>query len=114
MLFRSKVLATMFELVPIINSIKDRHIHPDAIGANGLVKLLGKMSDYLERILGLQAEKVQDIRKLNGVIDLLLDIRKDARARKDFLTSDKIRDQLLALGILLKDEKDGRVTISFA
>ena len=42
------------------------------------------------------------------------DIRKDARARKDFLTSDKIRDQLLALGILLKDEKDGRVTISFA
>ncbi|MFM7839122.1 MAG: cysteine--tRNA ligase [Chitinophagaceae bacterium] len=109
----ARVLATMFELVPIINSIKDRHIHPDAIGANGLSALLGKMSDYLERILGLQAEKVQDTRKLNGVIDLLLDIRKDARARKDFITSDKIRDQLQALGILLKDEKDGRVTISF-
>jgi cysteinyl-tRNA synthetase len=38
---------------------------------------------------------------------LIGEIRKDARSRKDFATSDKIRNQLLAAGIQLKDEKDG-------
>ncbi len=42
-----------------------------------------------------------------GLVDLLIDIRKDARANKDFETSDKIRDQLAELGVQLKDSKDG-------
>jgi len=50
--------------------------------------------------------------KLQGVIQLLIEIRKDARLRKDFATSDKIRDQLHQLGISLKDEKDGNISWS--
>jgi len=40
-------------------------------------------------------------------MDLLIDIRKEAKGKKDFATSDKIRNQLTRLGINLKDEKDG-------
>ncbi len=47
-------------------------------------------------------------------MQLLIDIRKEAKSRKDFATSDKIRNQLQELGILLKDEKDGGVSVSFA
>jgi cysteinyl-tRNA synthetase len=48
------------------------------------------------------------------VVELLIDIRKDARKKKDYATSDKIRNQLLGLGIVLKDEKDGGVSFTFA
>jgi cysteinyl-tRNA synthetase len=44
----------------------------------------------------------------------LIDIRREARAKKDYATSDKIRNQLTALGIVLKDEKDGAVSWSVA
>ena len=52
-------------------------------------------------------EKKQDDQKLGAVLQLIADIRKDARSKKDYATSDKIRDQLLEAGIQLKDEKDG-------
>jgi FlaA1/EpsC-like NDP-sugar epimerase len=52
-------------------------------------------------------EKKQDDQKLGAVLQLIADIRKDARSKKDYATSDKIRDQLLKAGIQLKDEKDG-------
>ena len=48
--------------------------------------------------------------KLNGVMDLLIEIRKDAKTKRDFATSDKIRDQLTAIGINLKDEKGGEMS----
>ncbi len=44
---------------------------------------------------------------LGGVMDLVIDIRKEAREKRDFATSDKIRDTLNAVGITLKDSKDG-------
>ena len=43
-------------------------------------------------------------------MQLLIDIRKEARKKKDFVTSDKIRNQLLQLGIAIKDEKDGEMS----
>ncbi len=48
--------------------------------------------------------------KLDKVISLLVDIRRDARTRKDFATSDAIRNKLSEAGVLLKDEKDGTVS----
>jgi len=45
---------------------------------------------------------------------LLIEIRKDAKIKKDYVTSDKIRNQLLQLGIVLKDEKDGGISYSFS
>ena len=63
--------------------------------------------------LGLQDEKSGNNQVLEGVLSLLVDLRKDARSKKDYATSDKIRNQLLELGVLLKDEKDGGVSITF-
>ena len=109
----AKVLANLFELLPVVNSIRDHLIAVTAISGDTFARLQKYFKDYLEDILGLKGETANEDGKLNGVLDLLIDIRKDARSRKDFATSDKIRNQLQQLGILLKDEKDGRVSYSF-
>ena len=103
----AKVLANMFELVPIINSIKDGLIKTDAIAASTLGLLQQKIKAYLEDVFGLQNISANDNGALSGVMELLIEIRKEAKAKKDFATSDKIRNQLTALGINVKDEKDG-------
>lgn len=113
----AKVLANMFELVPVINGIKDKHIAANALSAATLARLKSAFKAYLEDIFGLQDEQTAgsaDNSRLDGVLQLLIDIRKEAKSRKDFATSDKIRNQLQALGVLLKDEKDGSVSVSFA
>ena len=110
----AKVLANIFELVPIINSLKGGQIRRDAISAATLQMMSKYLTDYLENILGLKGESAGDDQKLTGVMELLIDIRRDARSRKDYSTSDKIRNQLLELGIVLKDEKDGGISYTFA
>jgi cysteinyl-tRNA synthetase len=110
----AKVLANVFELVPVINSLKGGQINRDAISPDTLMLMKRYFTDYLENILGLKGESAGDDQKLTGVMELLVDIRKDARSRKDYATSDKIRKQLLELGIVLKDEKDGGVSYTFA
>ena len=109
----AKVLASMFELVPVINSLKDKLLSVESLGSRGLKTLKSAFTNYLEKIFGLRGESQKEDGKLNGVLELLIDIRKDARARKDYITSDKIRNQLQRLGILLKDEKDGGVSYGF-
>jgi cysteinyl-tRNA synthetase len=103
----AKVMAGLFEMVPIINSIKDGKIHTTVLSSNTLLLMQQKFNLYLVDIFGLTDESKQDDDKLTAVLQLIGEIRKDARSRKDFATSDKIRNQLLAAGIQLKDEKDG-------
>ncbi len=110
----AKVLANMFELVPTINSIKDGHIKAGLLSEATLLLMQKQFKTYIEDILGLSLEQASDNNKLTGVMQLLIDIRKEARNRKDFATSDKIRNQLTELGILLKDEKDGGVSWTVA
>ncbi|HAO46825.1 MAG TPA: cysteine--tRNA ligase [Ferruginibacter sp.] len=105
----AKVLGSMFELVPVINSIKDGLVKADALSAETLALLQQKFKAYLEDIFGLKNTNT-DSGKLNEVMDLLIDIRKEAKAKKDFATSDKIRNQLAAVGINLKDEKGGEMS----
>jgi len=105
----AKVLGSMFELVPVINSIKDGLIQADAIAAATLSLLQQKFKAYLEDVFGLKNNTANN-EVLGGVMDLLIDIRKEAKAKRDFTTSDKIRNQLAALGINLKDEKGGEMS----
>jgi cysteinyl-tRNA synthetase len=106
----AKVLANLFELVPIINAIYDGHTPAGALSASTLLHLQKEMSHWLETVLGLQGMEEGSHNKLEQVMSLLIDIRKEARGRKDFLTSDKIRDRLASMGIQLKDEKGGEMT----
>ncbi len=102
----AKVLANMFELAPIINGIKDKHLSIHALKPTTLARLKSDMQCFIEEIFGLKQEK-EGGDKLDGVLQLLMKLRKEAKAKKDFLTSDTIRKELATLGVHLKDEKDG-------
>ncbi len=107
----AKVLANIFEIVPVINSIKDGLTAADAISSFTLNRMKEYFSIYLEQILGLK-DIEENTEQLNGIMELLIDIRKEAKSKKDFFTSDKIRKNLAALGIEMKDEKDGKISWS--
>ncbi|MFC4263126.1 cysteine--tRNA ligase [Ferruginibacter yonginensis] len=110
----ARVLANMFELVPTINSFKDGLLQIGAISEATFALLQQKMKAYLEDVFGLQAANSEGSGKLSAVMQLLIDIRKEAKAKKDFATSDKIRNQLTEMGIILKDEKNGEMSWSVA
>jgi cysteinyl-tRNA synthetase len=105
-----KVIANMFELAPVINSLKDGIIPMKNISANTLNNLKKRFGLFLEDIFGLKNTDSNNNEVLKPVLDLLLDIRKEAKMKKDFATSDKIRNQLTAMGIVIKDEKDGNTS----
>lgn len=108
----AKVLAAMFELVPVINSFKSKQLSLNSISADTFMQLRKKFSTYLTDIFGLKNDKEADSGRLEGVLQLLIQIRKEARTKKDFITSDKIRNELQQQGIVLKDEKDGNISWS--
>jgi cysteinyl-tRNA synthetase len=106
----AKVLANLFEITPIINAIHDKHQWPDVISSSTLDMMKRYFKMYIEDILGLRSDRHAEDGKLTGVMKLLIELRKEARAKKDYVTSDKIRNQLQQLGIMLKDEKDGNIS----
>ncbi len=105
-----KVLANLFEMAPIVNSIKDGLIPAGALSGKTLQWMKDSFKLFLEDIMGLQQVSASDNEAFTGVMQLLIDIRKEAKGKKDFATSDKIRNQLLKLGIQLKDEKGGEMS----
>ncbi len=109
----AKVLANMFELVPVINGMKDKHISADALSKETITRLQQGLKLYIEDILGLKAIHEEGSDKLSHVLQLLIELRKEAKSKKDFVTSDKIRNELAEAGIFLKDEKDGTVSVSY-
>src|SRR5215204_664031 len=110
----AKVMANMFELVHVINSLKDKSIPIETLTIKSLELLKSKMELYVEDILGLKSETEAEAEKLKGVIQVLISLRKDARAKRDWATSDKIRNQLAEIGIQLKDDKDGNISWSLS
>ena len=90
------------EMVKWINS-------DEKISVDELNELKTLMNAFVFDILGLQSEQqtVNNNDKLDGVLQLLINMRMEARANKDWALSDKIRDELLAMGIQLKDGKEG-------
>jgi len=100
------LIANLFEAVKHINQIKEGK---ETITSEDLELLSSSMKEFTFDILGLaNPSKTQDNSgKLEGAVELLIKMRDDARANKDFALSDKIRDELLEAGIQLKDGKDG-------
>lgn len=108
----AKVLANMFELAPVINGLKGGQLSRDKISKATLELLYRQFNTYLTDVLGLTEDKDVDNGRLDKVLQLLVEIRKEARQRKDFSMSDKIRNELQQQGIILKDEKGGGVSWS--
>jgi len=105
--FNSPILiAQLFEGVRFINLVKDGSA---SLTAADLEMLKATMNAFLFDVLGLKDEKmsIDSTEKIEGLVGLLINMRNEARANKNFAMSDQIRDQLAALGIQLKDGKDG-------
>ncbi|WP_405205475.1 cysteine--tRNA ligase [Aquimarina sp. LLG6339-5] len=106
--FNSPILiAKLFEAVKFINSIKEEK---SSVSKEDYETLKTKISELVFDVLGLVNvnEASSDISdKLSSTVELLIHLRAEARANKDFATSDKIRDELLAMGIQLKDGREG-------
>ena len=107
--FNSPILiAQLFDAVRFINAVKNETA---TISADDQDKLSLKMHEFVEDIMGIMLDGSENQSAVNtaleGAVSILIDIRKTARDNKDFATSDRIRDELLALGVQLKDGKDG-------
>ena len=108
----AKVIANLFELAPVINGMKGGQVKNEALSADTFALLKDSFRVFLEDILGMQPLQVAQSNKLDQVLSLLIEIRSDAKKRKDFATSDQIRNKLAESGVVLKDEKDGSVSYS--
>jgi len=103
--FNSAILiAELFEATTWINKIKSGEL---TISETDLELLIKVYKTFVNDILGLQAETEETGNKIEGLMELIIELRKRSREMKDFQASDKIRDGLEALGFVIKDGKDG-------
>ena len=100
------LIANLFEGVRLVNVLNDKR---ETISADDLAELKNTLEAFTFEILGIKNEKASNntTQKLEGVIEMLIEMRKTARDNKNWALSDEIRDKLLALNIQLKDSKDG-------
>lgn len=97
-------IANLFEAVRIINSVA---AGTETITEDDLELLKKTFHDFVFEILGLRKEDAAAHDDIDGLMQMILKLRTDAKARKDFATSDKIRDELNSLGFEIKDGKEG-------
>jgi len=100
-------IAHLFDGVKMINSVK---AGTESISATDLAELKSFYHSVVFDILGLKEEKKDSSGSnevLAGTMELLIQLRKEAKANKDWATADKIRNDLNELGIEMKDTKDG-------
>ncbi|MDP2238100.1 MAG: cysteine--tRNA ligase [Bacteroidales bacterium] len=99
------VIAALFDAVRLINAVSDGHI---TINENELDQLKKLVHDFVFDILGIQSEEAgSDLELVDGLMQTIINLRQEARTKKDFATSDVIRDSLGKLNIVLKDGKEG-------
>ena len=102
------LIAQLFEGARYINLVNDGK---ESLTADAIQLLQNTISSFLFDVLGISNEATSGnsntTEKLSGVVEMLIGMRNEARANKNFALSDQIRDQLLALGIQLKDGKEG-------
>jgi cysteinyl-tRNA synthetase len=100
------VIAQLFEAARLINLVKEGK---EKIPENDMAVLAETYRTFLTDILGLVPEEQSGQKDdlINGLMGTIIDIRAEARVKKDFATSDQIRDKLLAMKIQIKDGKEG-------
>jgi cysteinyl-tRNA synthetase len=105
--FNSPVLiAEIFEVVRIINSVYDGKTKIDLAGLEQLTLLI---NDFVYDILGLKEDSTESNEDLEKLMNFLIKLRHEAKAAKDYATSDLIRNGLQEIGFQLKDSKEGTI-----
>ena len=100
-------LSHIFDAVRMVNSAKEKSLK---LSANDLTALMQIFEDIVFGVLGLRDEEAgsdKTEKTIGSLVEMVLEQRKAAKAAKDWATSDRIRDELKAAGILLKDTKEG-------
>ena len=99
------VISHFFDMAKIINTVNDKKA---TLSQPDIDEMKSLFDTFLFDILGLMDEATGDnTQLLDGLMQMVLDVRAQAKANKDWATSDKIRDRLSALGVTVKDGKDG-------
>jgi cysteinyl-tRNA synthetase len=99
------LISELFDMVKTINSANDGTVKLSADDLEGMKAIV---QDYVFDVLGLQPENPGGDNGLtDGLMELIINLRKAARDNKDWGTSDQIRDGLKAAGVTLKDAKEG-------
>ncbi len=100
------VIAHLFDLVRIINSVNDGS---ESLTADDIASAKKIMKHFVFDVLGLKQEAAEgkNAEAVNALMKIILDIRNEVKAKKDFATSDKIRERLVNEGIIIKDGKEG-------
>jgi cysteinyl-tRNA synthetase len=107
-----KALAALFELVTKVNSFKGGQLTMEGLTESTFRRLQETFRVFIGNIFALQDELAGgdsngQTEVLDGVMSMVLELRAQARANKDWGTADKIRDTLQALNVVVKDGKDG-------
>lgn len=106
-----KALARLFEIVSRVNSWKGGQLSMEGLTEATYTELKATFTTFIFDIFGLQDEAAaggdDGFKTLDGLMHLIIDMRADVRARKDWPAADKIRDVLKEVGIVLKDGKEG-------
>lgn len=102
-----KCIAILFDLASKVNAHKNAQLDLGGLKKETFKRLKEDFSIVFSDILGLKIEHSQNDSKLDEVMNVLIELRNEARKNKAFALSDTIRDQLLKSGIKLLDGKDG-------
>ncbi len=103
--FNSPILISyLFEAVKFIFGLKDGK---ETVSAEDLKDLKTTLNAFVFDVLGLQQPEESNSAKLDSTLQVLIELRNQARKSKNFELSDQIRDKLLAEGIELKDGREG-------
>ncbi|MBL3658658.1 cysteine--tRNA ligase [Fulvivirga sediminis] len=103
----AKTLAVLFEITTLMNNFKVGNHNTGDIKEETFNNLIKHYQGVILQVLGLNEEVESNNNLANGVIELLINLRSDAKSAKNYALSDKIRDDLKALGVTLKDGKEG-------
>jgi cysteinyl-tRNA synthetase len=106
----AKTLAVLFEMSSRINDFKSGNTKMTEVSPDDFNTFKKTYIRFLEDVLGLREETGRSDSLLDGTIHTLIDLRKKARQDRNFQLSDKIRDDLKALGVQLMDEKNGEMS----
>ena len=98
------LIANLFEAVTFINTVASGNAQ---ISATDLELLKTEMNSFTSNVLGLSFEKQGNSSAMDAAMNLVMELRLQARENKDWSTSDKIRDRLAEAGIVVKDGKVG-------
>lgn len=108
----AQVIATLFELASRFNALKNLQTPWSVISEDIFNQTKSTFTFFINDILALKPSTLAagDDNALDQTIQILIELRKEAKAKKDYATSDAIRNKLINAGIQLKDEKDGTVS----